>query len=150
MSVAGSGPKSCSTQSPRSAAPGDAPKYRLLLVDDDRDSVEVLGQLFEGLGHVVKTACDAVEALAVAPEFRPDAALLDIGLPGMNGYELAERLREIPGLENMKLVAMTGDPPSTDSDARRAFDAHVMKPFDMPKIASVLQGILHSATSGDL
>jgi CheY-like chemotaxis protein len=103
---------------------------RVLAVDDNVDGVEGLAAYLELDGHVVRTAFDGPSALATAETFLPHAALLDIGLPGMSGYELAQRLRAQPHGKRIYLVAITGW--GSDEDKRRTreagFDVHLTKP----------------------
>ena len=81
---------------------------RILVVDDNVDTVLSFSMLLEAHGHQVRTANDGIAAVKEAIEFRPDIALLDIGLPGLNGYEVAKRIRQERGLEQIVLVALTG------------------------------------------
>jgi CheY-like chemotaxis protein len=113
---------------------------RVLVVDDNADSAESLVMLAGMWGHEAREAHDGPTALAVASEFRPDVVLLDIGLPGMTGYEVARRLRATPGLESILLVAMTGY--GQDKDRRRSadagFDLHLVKPVDPATLRKLL------------
>jgi CheY-like chemotaxis protein len=103
---------------------------RVLVVDDNVDAAESLELLLKFWKHEVRSAHDARDALAIAAEFQPDIALLDIGLPGMNGYDLARRLRGMPALARMTIVALTGY--GGEEDRRRSreagFDQHLVKP----------------------
>jgi signal transduction histidine kinase len=105
---------------------------RILVVDDNRDSVETLGMVLKLQGHDVHTARDGLEAVQAAAAFRPNLVLLDIGLPKMNGYEAARRIREHEWGKSMALIAMTGW--GQEEDKRRAFEAgfdhHMTKPVD--------------------
>jgi CheY-like chemotaxis protein/two-component sensor histidine kinase len=106
---------------------------RVLVVDDNRDAADSLALVLQLAGHETRTAGDGPQALAAAREFRPEAVLLDIGLPGkMDGYEVARRLRQEPGLGGVLLVAVTGyGTPEDVARAREArFDHHVTKPAD--------------------
>jgi CheY-like chemotaxis protein len=98
--------------------------------------VELLSDALTLLGHDAHRAYDGPSALALAAEVRPTLGLLDIGLPVMDGYELARRLREIPGLEAIKLVAVTGY--GQDSDRARSaaagFDEHLVKPITLDQV----------------
>lgn len=116
----------------------------ILVVDDGRDAVELLAESLQLLGHRVLVAYDGPEALRVASQTRPDVALLDIGLPVMDGYELARRLRELPGAHRMPLVALTGYGHETDRNrSRRAgFDAHLVKPIDLDELHRVVQSLV--------
>lgn len=96
--------------------------------------------LMELEGHSVAIAHDGPDALARAESLQPDIALLDIGLPGMDGLELARRLRKQPGGDRRVLVALTGHGRPQDVERSRAagFDAHLVKPFDPAQLREVL------------
>jgi signal transduction histidine kinase len=115
----------------------------ILVVDDNEDAARALGEGLELLGHTVKVVFSAPEALAVAPQFQPQVGLLDIGLPGMDGYELALRLREQPGAAALRLFAVTGY--GQDADRQQARDAgfehHITKPVDLCRLDELLQGV---------
>jgi signal transduction histidine kinase/ActR/RegA family two-component response regulator len=117
---------------------------RILIVDDNRDAAQTLSELVEVWGYAVAVAFDPAEALQRAREFHPELVLLDIGLPVMNGYELAERLRGIPGLEKVLIAAITGY--GQDGDRTRAkragIDAHLVKPVDGRRLREVLGELL--------
>ncbi|HEY0858048.1 MAG TPA: ATP-binding protein, partial [Albitalea sp.] len=117
---------------------------RILLVDDNADASEMLRLLLQEAGHEVQVAPDGPSALAVADSFRPDIALLDIGLPGMDGYELAVRLRAAPRLQGVKLVALTGY--GREPDRARAmathFDEHLVKPVPAEQLLEVIARLL--------
>ena len=112
----------------------------VLVVDDNVDAAESLAILLELAGHEVRTAHSGGEALGILRAWAPQVALLDIGLPDLDGYELAKRLRGLPGGERMLLVALTGW--GQDEDRRRAaeagFDRHLTKPVDPDRIAELL------------
>ncbi|MBA3563261.1 MAG: DUF4118 domain-containing protein [Gammaproteobacteria bacterium] len=113
---------------------------RILVVDDYRDSADTLATMLELMGHDTRTAHDGLEAVEAAGSFRPDVVLLDIGLPKLNGYEAARRIREQPGGKNIVLVAVTGW--GQDEDKRRAdeagFDVHLTKPVAADVLKSLL------------
>jgi CheY-like chemotaxis protein len=113
---------------------------RVLLVDDNEDSAEMLGLLVARLGHVVRVAFDGPDALAVAAEFAPDVAVLDIGLPVMDGYELAARLRERLAERCPRLVALSGYGQEKDKAQSLAagFSRHLTKPIDAKELEAVL------------
>ena len=92
------------------------------------------------LGARSESAQDGPTALQVASKFRPDIALVDIGLPGMNGYELAQRLRQLPDWEAVRLVAITGYGREADSRAAHeaGFDLHLVKPVDAVRLQRLL------------
>ena len=114
------------------------PRLRVLVVDDNRDAAELLAELVAERGHVVRTAHDGPDALRVAAELRPQIALLDIGLPVMDGYELAGRLRELLG--PVRLIAVTGYGQASDRERARAagFDVHLAKPVAVEKLYKAL------------
>jgi len=122
------------------AAAAGPVRRRVLVVDDNRDAVESLAVLLRARGHVVETAFDGGGALTVAARFRPDVVLLDIGLPGMDGYEVARRLRRELRPAPL-LVALTGY--GQEEDRRLAlaagFDEHVVKPASLPGLTALLQ-----------
>jgi PAS domain S-box-containing protein len=105
---------------------------RVLVVDDNRDAAQSLAAVLSMEGHTVATAYDGLDALAQVASFEPDVVMLDIGMPGMNGYEVARRIRAEPGGSRRLLVALTGW--GQQEDKRRAadagFDRHVTKPID--------------------
>jgi signal transduction histidine kinase len=131
---------------PSACGPAGAPRSGLaiLVVDDNEDAALALGELLSLHGHTVEVVFDAPAALALAQRFQPDVGLLDIGLPGMDGYELAQRLRRQPGDHGapLRLFALTGY--GQESDRRRAadagFDAHLTKPIDVAALLELLCG----------
>lgn len=131
-----------------SAAAASCPKalseHRILVVDDNADAAEALGRLLRRVGCRVKIALDGPSAIDRASELRPTAVLLDIGLPGMDGYEVARRLRTAEYGKHMLLIAITGY--GQEEDMRRSreagFDRHLIKPVDIDEIKQLLGGIL--------
>jgi PAS domain S-box-containing protein len=117
------------SMAPDSAAAGPK-RWRVLVVDDNADSADTMAMLLRIWGHEVDVASDGDSALASAAQHHPNVVLLDIGLPGMTGYEVAQRLREIPGMGDAVLVAMTGY--GQEEDRRRSREAgfarHLVKP----------------------
>ena len=113
---------------------------RILVVDDNEDGAEMLSIVLGQKGHDTRTAYDAATALKLAEEFVPELAFLDIGLPAMDGYELAARLRRLPGLERIRLVALTGYGQESDRRKTRAagFDHHLVKPVDFGLVDEVV------------
>ena len=113
---------------------------RILVVEDNRDSAESLSMLLTLAGHEVRVAHDGATAIAAARDYRPQVILLDIGLPGMDGFEAARRLRAEPGLDGTLLVAMTGYGQAQDRRRSKAagFDRHLTKPVE----PGVLYGLL--------
>jgi PAS domain S-box-containing protein len=115
-------------------------RLRILVVDDNVDSTESLALLLRLQGHEVRTARDGPSALELAATFRPEVLLLDIGMPGMSGYEVARQTRQMPEVSNAFLVAQTGW--AQDEDRRRAleagFDHHLVKPVDFAALEQLL------------
>jgi CheY-like chemotaxis protein len=122
-------------------AAGPAPPRRILVVDDNQDGAEMLGSLLALDGHTVETVNSGPEALARLGEFRPDVVLLDIGLPGLDGYEVARRIRADTQWSGVQLVAMTGYGQEGDRDRSRAagFAAHLVKPVEYPALRRVIR-----------
>jgi signal transduction histidine kinase/DNA-binding response OmpR family regulator len=112
---------------------------RVLVVDDNIDAADMLCAALQHFGHEVVIARDALQALGLVDEFHPDVAVLDIGLPGMDGYELARRLRA-RGLDQCLLIAVTGYGQDDDRVRSRAagFDVHLVKPVDLMRLASLI------------
>jgi signal transduction histidine kinase/DNA-binding response OmpR family regulator len=127
---------------PSSLLPPPSAK-RVLVVDDNVDGADSLAVLLRLGGHEVRVCHDGPAALALADEFRPDLVLLDIGLPGMDGYEVARRLRELPGLDKVPLVALSGY--GQEEDVRRSrqagFDRHLVKPADPAALAALFEAL---------
>jgi CheY-like chemotaxis protein len=122
---------------------------RLLVVDDNVDAAATLAMLLEACGYEVMVENDSLRALELAQRERPDAALLDIGLPEMDGNELARRLRADPRTRPALLVAITGYGQEQDRRAalEAGFDHHMVKPVDLDKLAAILAGISASGCS---
>jgi CheY-like chemotaxis protein/two-component sensor histidine kinase len=116
------------------------PRQRVLIVDDNRNQARTLARLLEALGHKAAVAYDGSTALELAAEFAPDVALIDIGLPGMNGYDVARSLRAQPQFRDVLLVAQTGW--GREEDRRRAVEAgfhyHLVKPIDREVFREIL------------
>jgi PAS domain S-box-containing protein len=118
------------------------PKTRVLIVDDNEDAATLLGDTLTELGYEVAVANDGPSALRVAPELKPQVGLLDIGLPVMDGYELARRLRALPEVPaDMRLVAITGYGQDADRCRSReaGFAAHLVKPIALDALTAALR-----------
>jgi signal transduction histidine kinase/ActR/RegA family two-component response regulator len=119
---------------------GKFPRRRILIVDDNRDAAQTLGELLSALGATVCVVHSGREALDTLDAFDPDSVLLDIGMPDMNGYEAARRIRSTAGYGDVLLVALTGW--GQEHDQRRTlaagFDHHVVKPPDIDKLRDLL------------
>ncbi len=112
---------------------------RVLVVDDNPDTVASFTLLVEALGHVVRSAHDGPSAIQAAMEFHPDVALLDIGLPGLNGYQVAERIRADPELAKTMLIALTGYGQVSDRQASQdaGFNQHLVKPARLDQLRQI-------------
>lgn len=124
---------------------------RILVVDDNRDAADMLGRLLATRGHEVLVAYDGAEALRESVAFEPQIGFLDIGMPGMDGYQLASRLRRHAKSAELFLVAITGW--GQEEDRRRAmaagFDAHLTKPADPEQITALLAARLGTIPADD-
>ncbi len=113
---------------------------RVLVVDDDPDQAAGLVHVLELVGFTVKTAYDGPSALATARSFQPEAILLDVGMPGLDGYEVARQLRREPSDPSVLLIAVTGY--GTENDHGRSkeagFDYHMVKPIDLKTLITLL------------
>jgi PAS domain S-box-containing protein len=134
----------------RSDGLGRSPLCRILVVDDNTDAALTLGAMLELQGHEVRTAYDGLAALEIAASFQPDVALLDIGLPGMNGRETARRIRSQPWGREMLLVAVTGWGQGEDKkrSIEAGFDLHMVKPIDHSALEGLLAGFGRGSTRG--
>jgi CheY-like chemotaxis protein len=113
---------------------------RILVVDDNVDAALTLSMILEAGGHATRVVHDGIAALGAAREFLPQVAFLDIGMPGLNGYETASAMRRLPGLAGVTLVALTGWGAESDrirsSDA--GFDHHLTKPAQLSAVQDLL------------
>ncbi len=117
---------------------------RVLVVDDNRDAAESLAKLLKALGNEVRITYDGPSALEEAATFRPNVVLLDIGLPGMSGYDVARRMRQMPEVKDAVLIAQTGW--GQDEDRRLSeeagFNAHLVKPLDATELRRLLAKLI--------
>jgi CheY-like chemotaxis protein len=123
---------------------------RLLVVDDNKDAADSLAMLLRMQGHEVRVAHNGPAALELTKGYRPEIVFLDIGMPGMDGYEVARRLRRQPGLENVRLAALTGW--GQEEDRRRTaeagFDHHLVKPVESSALQALLADLKERVNSG--
>ena len=122
-------------------SPGQA---RVLVVDDNEDAANTLAEVLRGAGYAATVAYSGEEALAVFERTQPQAVLLDIGLPGLSGTDVARQLRAMPGGEPLALIAITGWGQRSDREATSAagFDAHLVKPVEFDELEQVMQALL--------
>ncbi len=113
---------------------------KVLVVDDNADTVLSFTMLLKTLGHDLRTAHDGPTAVQVALDYRPDVVLLDIGLPGLNGFEVAKRIRQQPDSQSVVLVALTGYGQDSDrrSSLQAGFDHHLVKPARLAQLQAIL------------
>jgi CheY-like chemotaxis protein len=125
-------------------APAKAGKrHRILVADDNPDSAATLSFMLEVLGNEVRVAHDGLQAVEIAAAFRPDAILLDIGMPRLNGYDACEQIRRHPWGADAFIVALTGWGQDEDRNRSRAagFDRHLVKPVEPATIEKLIQGL---------
>ncbi|HEU4852874.1 MAG TPA: ATP-binding protein [Telluria sp.] len=122
------------------AAPRTEGSLDVLVVDDNRDAADSLAEFLRAKGHVVKVCYDPVDALLIAGDRMPDIAILDIGLPGIDGYELAQRLLALPREKEVRLVALTGYGRDEDKvqSALAGFHSHLVKPIDIDELENLM------------
>jgi signal transduction histidine kinase len=133
-------PAVASPSVPAAAPPATSPR-RVLVVDDNRDAANTLAVLLRAMGHEARTAYGGEEALRAAPQFRPDAIVLDIGMPGLSGYEVARRVRGQDWGRRVALIALTGWGQQRDKAlaAQAGFDRHLTKPVDAAALAAAFE-----------
>jgi CheY-like chemotaxis protein len=121
---------------------------RILVVDDNCDAGRLLGQFVQSLGHEVQVETDPLEAINKARSFEPQLALLDIGMPGMDGHELARTLRQLPGAGPLRLAAVTAYNHNRDRQAaaRAGFERYFVKPLDVDALQVWLALVSQQAT----
>jgi len=136
------------TSPPTDTAQPTGPSLRVLVVDDNVDAAESISLLLEQAGHDVRMAYDGPTALEAALAYRPHVVLLDIGLPGFDGFEVALRLRQQPALQGVVLVAVTGYGQETDLQRSQdaGFNHHLVKPADFGKLQDILATVSEEAT----
>jgi CheY-like chemotaxis protein len=136
--------------SPRADSPaardtlvGSARSSRILVVDDNQDAARTLARLLRILGHETRTANDGGEAVEVAEEYRPELILLDIGLPILNGYDVARTIRDRPWGRDVAIVALTGWGQENDRlrSKEAGIDDHLVKPVDPEHLVRIVAGV---------
>ncbi len=115
---------------------------RILIVDDNVDAAQSLAMLLRSVGHTVETAFDGHAALKAAEAFRPDFILLDLGLPGLDGFQVAQRLRREKNFENTRIIALSGygQPQDRKRSQAAGFDKHLVKPVEFGELRAVIDG----------
>ncbi len=135
-------------KTPTNGADKQSAAQRILVVDDNKDSALTLAMLLKKLGHEIQTAHDGLAAYEAAETFQPAVVLLDIGLPHLNGYEVARKIRQQPWGESMILIALTGWGQDDDrqKSAAAGFNAHLVKPVEFATLKSLLSDLLAAHT----
>jgi CheY-like chemotaxis protein len=118
----------------------DAPRRRILIADDNRDSADSMGMILRATGHEVEVVYDGLEAVSAARRMRPEVMVLDIGMPGMNGYDVAQAVRREPWSADTAIIALTGW--GQDTDRQRSKDAgidmHLVKPVEFDRLEAAV------------
>jgi CheY-like chemotaxis protein len=134
-----------SSVSDASAPLGDTPldesRLRILVVDDDEDLAHLLAKVLVTRNYEVRTARDSLSAIRTAIEFSPDVALMDIGLPMMDGYELARELRKLLPTGSCRLIALTGYSEEGEKEKARdaGFEEHLLKPVNLATLRKAIE-----------
>jgi CheY-like chemotaxis protein len=126
--------------------------HRILVVDDLRDSADIMAEVFELLGHTVMVAYDGITAIAIASSFSPQVVLLDVHMNGMNGFELAQSLRKMPNVRNAAMIALTGSLDATTA-ARAAvagIDTALKKPSGVAQLLLAMTQVIASRMLSDM
>jgi CheY-like chemotaxis protein len=120
---------------------------KILVADDDQDSAESLAMLFQMMGHDVRCALSGLEAINLAADFRPDLIVLDIGMPGLDGYEVCRRIRQQPWAHTVVIAALTGWTREEDRDRshQAGFNHYLVKPVDPQALTDLVARISGSA-----
>jgi len=137
---------------PPAASNGGRTGKRILIADDNTDVVEAFEVMLRMLGHEVEIAHDGIQALEIAERSHPEVIVLDIGMPQLNGYDAARRIRQMPWSENAVLIALTGW--GDEKDRRKSedagFDVHLVKPVDPVTLGNLLDTIEPQSTKQEL
>jgi CheY-like chemotaxis protein len=130
------------TSERRKSIPSSAAPQRMLVVDDNVDTARSIALLLGRLGHKIEIAHDGYAALETAKSFLPDVILLDLGLPGLDGYKVAERLRNDSGFHHARLIALSGygQPEDRKRSKEVGFDQHLVKPVDFETLLAAIAG----------
>jgi CheY-like chemotaxis protein len=117
------------------------PKRRVMIVEDNRDANDSLAMLVEMLGFEVAQALDGQSAIQLASEFQPDVVFCDVGLPGMDGYQVVKHLRALPNIRPMVVAALTGYGEDRDREqaSKAGFDHHFVKPIAPDQLQAFLE-----------
>lgn len=123
-------------------------RSKILIIEDDHLAAESIELLCRELGHLPLVAYDGVTGLKMAADEKPELILSDIAMPGLDGFEVARRIRNNHELDATKIVAVTGHPPKTPAANQKTFDYYVIKPFSTENLEAVINKFLAKAGSG--
>jgi CheY-like chemotaxis protein len=128
-------------------SPANRTSRKILVADDDQDSAESLALLFQLMGHDVRAAQSGLAAIDVAAEFRPDLIVLDIGMPGLDGYEVCRRIRQHDWAQTIVIAALTGWSRDEDRDRseQAGFNHFLVKPVDPKALEDLIAGVTRAA-----
>lgn len=128
-------------------SPANRTGRKILVADDDQDSAESLALLFQLMGHDVRAAQSGLAAIDVAAEFRPDLIVLDIGMPGLDGYEVCRRIRQHDWAQTIVIAALTGWSRDEDRDRseQAGFNHFLVKPVDPKALEDLIAGLMRGA-----
>ena len=128
-------------------SPANRTGRKILVADDDQDSAESLALLFQMMGHDVRAAQSGLAAIDVAAEFRPDLIVLDIGMPGLDGYEVCRRIRQHDWAQTIVIAALTGWSRDEDRDRseQAGFNHFLVKPVDPKALEELIAGLMRGA-----
>ena len=128
-------------------SPANRTGRKILVADDDQDSAESLALLFQLMGHDVRAAQSGLAAIDVAAEFRPDLIVLDIGMPGLDGYEVCRRIRQHDWAQTIVIAALTGWSRDEDRDRseQAGFNHFLVKPVDPKALEDLIAGVMRGA-----
>ena len=128
-------------------SPANRTSRKILVADDDQDSAESLALLFQLMGHDVRAAQSGLAAIDVAAEFRPDLIVLDIGMPGLDGYEVCRRIRQHDWAQTIVIAALTGWSRDEDRDRseQAGFNHFLVKPVDPKALEDLIAGLTRAA-----
>jgi CheY-like chemotaxis protein len=129
-------------------SPANRTGRKILVADDDQDSAESLALLFQLMGHDVRAAQSGLAAIDVAAEFRPDLIVLDIGMPGLDGYEVCRRIRQHEWAQTIVIAALTGWSRDEDRDRseQAGFNHFLVKPVDPKALEELIAGLMRDAS----
>ena len=129
----------------------DSLSLRVLVVDDHPDLLSMLDLMMQRRQYAVKTAQSGPEALEMAPDFAPHVVVSDLGMPGMDGFQLMQELRATPDIGPFKSIALTGYDLQTDGDRARnaGYDAHLCKPFEFDQLFDVIEQLALEMKEGN-